>query len=158
MTPQPHEITGLGAAEWSWVGAAGSQSQTSVRRGSAETRGRGQDSSEASKVPTAQNLRAPPPCTCKPQEGVFPDTLHPGCFAFLTSPGPAGTPGPTQQPQAPTPPSCWFLADLPIRGQGFRTCAGKPFLVNFSQGARKLVITLCRAEMKQADRLHLITT
>jgi hypothetical protein len=37
-----------------------------------------------------------------------------------------------------------------------RTYTGKPFLANFSQGARKLVITLCRAEMKQADRLHLI--
>lgn len=134
MTPQPHEITGLGAAEWSRVGAAGSQSQTSVRCGSAETRGRGQDSSGASEVPTAQNLRAAPPALANPKKGCFL-TLY-TLVALLSSPPPA-----LLAPQGP--PSNLRLPHLRHAGS-WLTCQsearaseparGSPYLLTFHKG------------------------
>lgn len=97
-----------------------------------------------------------------PEDGCLLTLRTVGALLSPGPPGPAGAAAPARQPPPPTWPASRtsgmrVLGRLANQGPGLQTRAGKPFLVNFSQGARKLVITLCRAEMKQADRLYLIT-
>lgn len=160
MTPQPHGIQGWGLpsrARWEQRVPHRDQGDVEVLRPMAGARALvGQARCLQHKITGV------PRALASPKKGYFV-TLYTWlpCFPHLPLAllAPRSPPSNLSLPcgRPPMPPSRWCLADSPIRGQGFRTCAGKPFLVNFSQGARKLVITLCRAEMKQADRLHLIT-